>query len=66
MVRIGRTNAPILTDGTIYILGIGTEGNGQIGDDGIGDLNGVEFGAKERFVPHRVWCWISPIRLPDN
>ena len=48
---IGRTNAPILTDGTIYILGIGTEGNGQIGDDGIGDLNGVEFGAKERFVP---------------
>ena len=64
---IGRTNAPILTDGTIYILGIGTEGNGQIGDDGIGDLNGVEFGAKERFVPaFRVWCWISPIRLPDN
>ena len=48
---IGRTNAPILTDGTIYILGIGTEGNGQIGDDGIGDLNGVEFGAKERFIP---------------
>ena len=64
---IGRTNAPILTDGTIYILGIGTEGNGQIGDDGIGDLNGVEFGAKERFVrAYRVWCWISPIRLPDN
>ena len=48
---IGRTNAPILTDGTIYILGIGTEANGQIGDDGIGDLNGVEFGAKERFIP---------------
>ena len=50
VITIGRTNAPILTDGTIYILGIGTEGNGQIGDDGIGDLNGVEFGAKERFV----------------
>ena len=49
---IGRTNAPILTDGTIYILGIGTEGNGVIDDDtGIGDLNGVEFGAKERFIP---------------
>ena len=49
---IGRTNAPILTDGTIYILGIGTEANGVIDDDtGIGDLNGVEFGAKERFVP---------------
>jgi len=48
---IGRTNAPILTDGTIYILGIGTEANGEIGEDGIGDLNGVEFGAKERFVP---------------
>ena len=49
---IGRTNAPILTDGTIYILGIGTEANGVIDDDtGIGDLNGVEFGAKERFIP---------------
>ena len=49
---IGRTNAPILTDGTIYILGIGTDTNGVIDDDtGIGDLNGVEFGAKERFVP---------------
>ena len=48
---ISRTNAPITTHGVIYILGIGTEGNGQIGDDGIGDLNGVEFGAKERFVP---------------
>ena len=49
---IGRTNAPILTDGTIYILGIGTEANGVIDDDtGIGDLNGVEFGCKERFIP---------------
>ena len=48
---ISRTNAPITTHGVIYVLGIGTEGNGKIGDDGIGDLNGVEFGAKERFVP---------------
>ena len=49
---IGRTNAPILTDGYNHILGIGTGANGVIDDDtGIGDLNGVEFGAKERFVP---------------
>ena len=32
--------------------GIGTDGNGVIDDQtGIGDLSGVEFGAKERFVP---------------
>ena len=49
---ISRTNAPISTHGVIYILGIGTDGNGVIDDQtGIGDLSGVEFGAKERFVP---------------
>jgi len=49
---IGRTNAPILTDGTIYILGIGTGANGVIDPDtGRGDLDGVEFGCKERFIP---------------
>ena len=40
------------THGVIYILGIGTDGNGVIDDQtGIGDLSGVEFGAKERFIP---------------
>ena len=48
---ISRTNAPISTHGVIYILGIGTAGNGVGGPDEQGDLNGVEFGAKERFVP---------------
>ena len=49
---ISRTNAPISTHGVIYILGIGTDGNGVIDDQtGIGDLSGVEFGAKERFIP---------------
>ena len=49
---ISRTNAPITTHGVIYVLGIGTDGNGVIDDQtGIGDLSGVEFGAKERFVP---------------
>ena len=49
---ISRTNAPITTHGVIYLLGIGTDGNGVIDDQtGIGDLSGVEFGAKERFVP---------------
>ena len=48
---ISRTNAPITTHGVIYILGIGTAGNGVGGPDEQGDLNGVEFGAKERFVP---------------
>ena len=48
---ISRTNAPISTHGVIYILGIGTAGNGVGGPDEQGDLEGVEFGAKERFVP---------------
>ena len=48
---ISRTNAPISTHGVIYILGIGTAGNGVGGPDEEGDLEGVEFGAKERFVP---------------
>ncbi len=48
---ISRTNAPISTHGVIYILGIGTAGNGVGGPDETGDLDGVEFGAKERFVP---------------
>ena len=48
---ISRTNAPISTHGVIYILGIGTAGNGVGGPDEQGDLNGVEFGAKERFIP---------------
>ena len=49
---ISRTNAPISTHGVIYILGIGTEGNGVIDPQtGVGDLYGVEFGAKERFIP---------------
>ena len=48
---ISRTNAPISTHGVIYILGIGTAGNGVGGPDEKGDLEGVEFGAKERFVP---------------
>ena len=48
---ISRTNAPISTHGVIYILGIGTAGNGVGGRDEEGDLEGVEFGAKERFVP---------------
>ena len=49
---ISRTNAPISTHGVIYILGIGTDGNGVIDDQtGKGDLSGVEFGAKERFIP---------------
>jgi len=48
---ISRTNAPISTHGVIYILGIGTAGNGVGGPDEKGDLEGVEFGAKERFIP---------------
>ena len=48
---ISRTNAPISTHGVIYILGIGTAGNGVGGPDEQGDLEGVEFGAKERFIP---------------
>ena len=48
---ISRTNAPITTHGVIYILGIGTAGNGVGGPDEQGDLDGVEFGAKERFIP---------------
>ena len=48
---ISRTNAPISTHGVIYILGIGTAGNGVGGPDEKGDLDGVEFGAKERFIP---------------
>ena len=48
---ISRTNAPISTHGVIYILGIGTAGNGVGGPDENGDLEGVEFGAKERFIP---------------
>ena len=48
---ISRTNAPISTHGVIYILGIGTAGNGVGGPDEEGDLEGVEFGAKERFIP---------------
>lgn len=40
---IARTNAPIVTDGTIYILGIGTAANG--------DLDGVEIGATWRIIP---------------
>ena len=40
---IARTNAPIITDGTIYILGIGTAANG--------DLDGVEIGATWRVIP---------------
>ena len=48
---ISRTNAPITTHGVIYILGIGTAGNGVGGPDEQGDLEGVEFGAKERFIP---------------
>ena len=48
---ISRTNAPITTHGVIYILGIGTAGNGVGGPDEEGDLEGVEFGAKERFIP---------------
>ena len=49
---ISRTNAPITTHGVIYLLGIGTDGNGVIDPQtGRGDLAGVEFGAKERFVP---------------
>ena len=48
---ISRTNAPITTHGVIYVLGIGTAGNGVIGPDGIGDLDGVEFGATWRFTP---------------
>jgi len=43
---ISRTNAPIFTEGTIYILGIGTAANG--------DLNGVQVGAKWRFIPQLV------------
>ena len=48
---ISRTNAPISTHGVIYILGIGTAGNGVGGPEEKGDLDGVEFGAKERFIP---------------
>ena len=48
---ISRTNAPISTHGVIYILGIGTAGNGVGGPDGKGDLDGVEFGASWRFTP---------------
>tara|TARA_B100000287_G_scaffold416259_1_gene450715 strand:- start:4396 stop:8880 length:4485 start_codon:yes stop_codon:yes gene_type:complete len=49
---ISRTNAPIVTDGTIYILGIGTAGNGNIDPiTGVGDLDGVEFGATWAFTP---------------
>ncbi len=49
---ISRTNAPITTHGVIYLLGIGTDGNGVIDPQtGRGDLAGVEFGAKERFIP---------------
>ena len=48
---ISRTNAPITTHGVIYVLGIGTAGNGVGGPEEKGDLEGVEFGAKERFIP---------------
>ena len=48
---ISRTNAPISTHGVIYILGIGTAGNGVGGPDEKGDLDGVEFGATWRFTP---------------
>ena len=48
---ISRTNAPITTHGVIYVLGIGTAGNGVGGREEKGDLEGVEFGAKERFIP---------------
>ena len=48
---ISRTNAPITTHGVIYVLGIGTAGNGVGGPEERGDLEGVEFGAKERFIP---------------
>jgi len=48
---ISRTNAPISTHGVIYILGIGTAGNGVGGPDEQGDLDGVEFGATWRFTP---------------
>ena len=48
---ISRTNAPISTHGVIYILGIGTAGNGVGRSEEKGDLSGVEFGAKERFIP---------------
>ena len=48
---ISRTNAPISTHGVIYILGIGTAGNGVGGPDEKGDLEGVEFGATWRFTP---------------
>ena len=62
---ISRTNAPISTHGVIYILGIGTDGNGVIDDQtGIGDLSGVEFGAKERFVPAtEIGSWFNLLRL---
>lgn len=43
---ISRTNAPITTDGTIYILGIGTAANGE--------LDGVEIGATWKFTPQPV------------
>ena len=48
---ISRTNAPISTHGVIYILGIGTAGNGVGGPEEKGDLDGVEFGATWRFTP---------------
>ena len=42
-LTFARAVLPVYAKGTIYILGIGTAGNG--------DLNGVEFGAKESFTP---------------